>query len=108
MRWLPRFAFFGALLTGGGRAGIYTVRRQGAAIVPQKSTEISMDAETVTIIRGKYDFEATAVFVMRNQSDAVVTNLVAFPVVGASYARYLDVNREFKVRIKDGKEGAQL
>lgn len=91
---------------GGARADMYTVRRQGAMIVPQKSTDVSMDAETVTITRGEYGFETTAVFVMRNQSDATVASLIAFPVVGASYAGTVDVNREFKVRVKDGHAGA--
>lgn len=87
-----------------GRADIYTVSRQGGAIIPVISTDVSMDAETVLIERGDDGFAATATFLMRNQSDKAVECTVAFPVTGSSYSGTLDINREFKVRIKSGTD----
>jgi len=86
--WLRRLVFhfvsFVAVVAI-ARADIYTVRREGAAIYPQQSTSVSMDAEDVVLQRGPDGFAVTATFVMRNQSDQRVDSAVAFPIVGSGY-----------------------
>ncbi|MBI5691474.1 MAG: hypothetical protein HZC55_15430 [Verrucomicrobia bacterium] len=90
------------LVSGSLHADIYTVRREGAGIVPERSTNVSMDSENVVIGWGQHSFEVIATFVMRNQSEYEVTSLVAFPIIGSGYAGYLDISREFKVDMKSG------
>lgn len=97
-------AWWGVAPLGVLKADVYTVSRQGGAIVPVVSTDVSMDAETVVIEPGEYDLAATATFWMRNQATHPVESTVAFPVTGShsTYRWTLDVNRDFKVYLKDG------
>lgn len=92
------------LIDSGLRADVYTIRREGAGIVPERSTTVSMDAEDVVVAPGEDNFEVTATFVMRNQSDQTVTSLVAFPIIGSGYSHLVDVNGEFKVELKSGMD----
>jgi len=84
------------------RADIYIVHRQGANIVPERSTDISMDAEDVRIECHEDGYMVTATFMMRNQSDRTIDSLVAFPITGSTYSRTKDLNREFRLEVKGG------
>ncbi|HWA24459.1 MAG TPA: hypothetical protein VG734_02205 [Lacunisphaera sp.] len=86
------------------RADIYTVRRQGAGVVPLKSEEISMEAEVVYLRPNDFGYDVEATFEMRNHTDRQVACEVAFPILGSSYRGYNDLGREFHVKIKPGGE----
>ncbi len=78
---------------------MYTVRREGGAIIPERSTSVSMDAEDVVIERARETYMVTVTFTMRNQSDKQVDSMIAFPMLG-SPKMLDDVNAEFEVGIK--------
>jgi hypothetical protein len=86
------------------RADIYTVRRQGANIVPEKSEDISMDDEVVRIEPHDYGYSVSATFVMRNHAGRPVHALVAFPILGSSYEGRRDLGGEFQVHVKSASE----
>jgi hypothetical protein len=86
------------------RADMYTVRRQGATLVPERSTTVSMDAEDVVLEAVEYGFAVTATFVMRNHSEQEVASLVAFPIIGSGFSGPLSLSREFKVEMKSGTD----
>jgi hypothetical protein len=102
------FAVFLIQLLSPAWADIYTVSRNGNAIMPLISTEVSMEAETVFIEESKDGYNVTATFVMKNHSSNPVTALVGFPVTGpsSSYSNHRDVNQEFKVGIKNGTDAS--
>lgn len=85
-------------------ADIYTVRRQGASIVPMKSEDISMDAEDVRIEAAEFGFVGTATFFMRNHADHVINSLVAFPIMGSPLRRPFDQTKDFQVHIRSADE----
>jgi hypothetical protein len=84
-------------------ANMYTVRRVGAGIVPERSTAISMDSEEVVLEGGPEGFIVTATFAMRNLSDEPVETLVGFPLTGTAYSDR-EARQEFKVEIKQPDE----
>jgi hypothetical protein len=77
-------------------ADTYTVRREGAAVVPVRETTIIMDSEDVLIERAEYSYRVTADFVLRNPSEQTVTCTMAFPVAGSTLGtgRYKDFSIE--------------
>jgi hypothetical protein len=85
-------------------ADMYTVRRQGAAIVPVKSADVSMDAEDVRIEPAEFGFVCTATFVMRNHRDQEINSLVAFPVMGSTLGRPSDLAKGFQVHLRSAGE----
>lgn len=77
-------------------ADTYTVRREGAAVVPVQETTIIMDSENVLIERHEYGYRATADFILRNPSEKSVNCTLAFPVAGSTLGvgRYKDFTIE--------------
>jgi hypothetical protein len=112
-RVLPRrfFGWFAALVLAvglglTGRADIYRAVGKGNTIVPVRSTQVTMEAETV-LVEPEADFggfKVTAAFTMRNRSEQTTGGLVAFPV---ETERHAAVMRDgFKVHI--GPPGGEL
>src|SRR5687767_388470 len=81
------------------RADIYRLTASGNTIAPLHAGDIAMDAETVTI-EPESDFggfKVTAVFTMRNTTDAPASYLVAFPFETVGQAT--GVRSNFKVQV---------
>lgn len=95
-----------AWLASHALADMYTVRRDGATIVPTRESTIIMDSEEVVIEPHEYGYRATAVFELRNPSDEAVSCTVAFPVAGSTLqlGRYTDFSIEG--RAADAADGA--
>lgn len=98
----PRVIFLVMSLWGAalGRSDILTVSGQGNTIMPRTSTDVSMDAETVTIESKTNEFLVNAEFFMTNRSALPVKERVGFPVVDARYGWYM--KDSFTVVVKSG------